>query len=70
MNEHYIIYSTSKASSVMHEAEENNVLLLQVSDENEESLAAAATTLSLPSPSTDNPASENLSQRSVKMKFY
>ena len=49
MNEGHIAHSKSKASSVMHESEENNVLCLQTinSDNNEEALAGATTALSL-----------------------
>ena len=59
MNKGYITCSKSKASSVMHGAKENNVLPLQTitSGDNDEALAGAATTLSLPSPSMDSSTS-------------
>ena len=41
-----------------------------ISDDNEEALTGAAATLSLLSPPTNNSASENISQSSVKMKCY
>ena len=55
-----------------HRTKENNVLLSQTitSDESEEALAGAATTLSLLSLDTDNLASEILSQSSIEMKCY
>ena len=72
MSKGYITCSKSKASSVMHEVEENNVLPSEtlISDDNEEALAGAATTLNLLSPPTDNSTSQNLCQSPVKMKCY
>ena len=71
MNEGYITCSKSKINSVIHGAEENNVLPSQTmtSNDNKETLAGAAITMSLLSPPTDNSASKNLSQSSVKNKM-
>ena len=56
MSDGYLTQSKSRASSMKHGAEENNVLPSQTitSDDNEEDLASAATALSLLSPPTDN----------------
>ena len=72
MSEGYVTYSKSKASSVMHGTEENNVLPSQTinSDDKEGNLAGTVTTLSLLYPPTDNSASQNLSWSSIKMKYY
>ena len=72
MSEGCITWHNSKIDSEIYGAEENNVLPLQTitSDDYEEALAGAPTTLNLLSPPPDNSASENLSQRSVKMKCY
>ena len=58
-SESYITHSKSKASSVMHKTEENNVPPLQniSSEDNEKTLAVAAAILILLSPPTDNTTS-------------
>ena len=69
LSEGYITCSKSKASSAIHEAEDNDVLSSQIitSDDNEEVLGDAVTTLSL---LTDNSTSQNLTQSSLKMKCH
>ena len=72
IREIYVTQSKSKNNSAIHEAEEKNLLPLQTitSDDNEESLAGTAATLSLHFPPTDNSTSGTLGQSSVKMKCY
>ena len=72
MNEGHTIQSKLKRNSLLHGAGENNLLPLQTinSDQNEETLAGAATTMSLLSPPKNNSSSINLSKNSARMKCY
>ena len=57
MSKGYIAQSKLKINSAIHGTEENNVLTSETSDDNEEALAGAATTLNLLFSHIDNSVS-------------